>query len=131
MSTNAADIVRQIEAQSETHTTDERFVRTMQIGDVARQGDIYIERVDDGYERGGEIADRQLAPGNSKGSRHVVCDGPQVFEARSTDPLHGPVIVAKERFTVAHPEHADVSLPSGTYRVGYQLDPRTMRRVAD
>lgn len=130
--TNVQDIVAQIERQSQQHTADERFVRTIEVGQCARQGDIYIERVGDDYHRGEEIQDRQLAPGNSKGSRHVVAGEVEVFAAPTQDDLlHGPVIVAEQRFTVTHPEHADVSLPSGIYRVGYQLDPRRMRRVED
>lgn len=131
--TDAKTILARIEKQSTQHTADERFVRTAQVGDPIRQGDIYIQRVADDYPRGTQVG-QQLAPGTSKGSRHVA-EGCKVFactaEALRDEPLHGPVIVAEQRFTVRHPEHADVSLPSGTYRVGYQIDPRTMRRVAD
>lgn len=132
--TNARKILEQIVDQSSDHTADERFVRVMEIGRHFGQGDLYIERVADDYPRGAELRDMQLAPGISKGSRHVAV-GCKVFactpEALQETPMHGPVIVAEQRFQVTHPEHADVSLPSGTYRVGYQLDPRTMRRVAD
>lgn len=127
-------VLSQITQEAEAHTTEERFIRTADIGQVARQGDIYLRRVPDNHRRGDEIQDRQLAPGTTKGSRHVVEAGEHVTlyaPQDSMDPLAGPVIVARERFRVTHPEHADFSLPSGTWEVGYQLDARTRRRVAD
>lgn len=133
---NAETVIQDIEKQSETHSSDERFVRTIQVGQVARQGDIYLCCVESSHPRGEQIEDRQLAPGSTKGSRHVVDGEVELYRGTVTgsafgDALTGPVIVARERFVVTHPEHADVCLPSGTYQVGYQLDPRTRARVAD
>jgi hypothetical protein len=130
---NINTIVRQIETQSDSHTSDLRFIRDIQINEVIRQGDVYIQRVDNDYPKGDIIENWQLAPGTSKGSRHIVEAGDHVtiHTLESNDILHGPVIVARERWTVTHPEHADCSIPSGTYRVGYQLDLRTRKRVVD
>ena len=127
-------IVDQIQREGAEHSNDERFVRTIETNQSVRQGDVYLTRVPDNHRRGLATTDRQLAPGTSKGSRHVVADqqGVSLFKpADETDPLAGPIVVAEQRFRVTHPEHADFSLPSGTYQVGYQLDPRTRRRVAD
>lgn len=134
--TEVKNILSIIEKQSEKHSNDERFVRTIQKNQVVRQGDIYLLVVEANHSKGKKIKDRQLAPGNTKGSRHIVEGKVKLYEGNIVDDefgsaLTGPVIVADERFTVTHPEHADVSLPSGTYQVGYQADPRTRERVAD
>lgn len=111
-----------------------RFVRTCPVGEVAcRQGDIYLWRLPEIPKGCKPRSDRQLALGKTVGSRHVCEAGPKLYDlpAGSANALLGPVIEAPERFTVTHPEHAHISLPSGTYQVGYQLDMRTQRAVAD
>ena len=131
---NASEILKAI-TENPPAVEDVRFIRTIQEGQAVRQGDVMLLRVSDNHKRGKVLPNTgslQLAPGNTKGSRHVAEGSFEAFETHdSSDPLAGPVIHAKERIDVTHPEHADISLPSGTYRVGYQLDPRTMRRVAD
>jgi hypothetical protein len=126
---NVTEIVKQIEKQAESHSNAPKSVN-LEIGDICRQGDIYIQRVDDTYAKGKQIADTQLAPGTSKGSRHVV-EGAKVYSPETSDILHGPVIVAEQAFVVTHPEHPDYTFGPGTYRVGYQLDAKTRERVAD
>lgn len=97
----------------------------MEVGDAHRQGDIYIRKiaaVPAGVQKMEQVR-LQLAPGESQGSRHVLdsASGVQMFEpgAQATV-LDGPVFVLKERRTVTHPEHGDVSLPEGTYCIDYQ-----------
>ena len=118
----AEAVFSQIKDAAERHANPEvRFVRTMQVGQWVRQGDINIARVGDRAARGTETWRRQLAPGETQGSRHVVADGGvRVYLPAKPGPLVGPVIVAKERCVVTHPEHAHVSLPSGTYAVTFQ-----------
>lgn len=135
--TTAQKMLEKIDRNAATNgkeARDLRMVRTCPVGDVAlRQGDIYIWRLPALPKGCTQRADRQLALGQSVGSRHVAEAGPVLYDLpeKARHPLLGPVIEAPERFTVTHPEHAHLSLPSGTYQVGYQLDMRTRRAVAD
>lgn len=128
---------------------DIRFVREIAVGQHVRQGDVYLLRL---AKRPTCFAtatkNRQLAPGASKGSRHVA-EGTAVklFTAPERDGrpamaklpgvkggdrlLVGACVEAADRFIVSHPEHAHHSLPAGCYAVLFQLDPRSMRRVED
>lgn len=128
----ANQVLQSIQEAAKNSTDETRFHRVMNINDIAHQGDVYLLRVNDNHPRGKKITETQLAPGTTKGSRHVA-EGKKIsiFETTSTNPLMGPVIVAKERFEVVHPEHANHSIPSGCYQVGYQLDAETRRRVMD
>lgn len=113
-----------------------RHIEKMEVGQVFRQGDIYLHRVAADHLRGEKTQNRQLAPGSTQGSRHCVGDNVSVFmgvkpPATAIRALIGPVIVSDERFTLRHPEHAHGSFPAGTYQVTYQLDPRTMQRSLD
>lgn len=117
----AEAILETIQKESERRT-EERFARTMQTGEWVRQGDVYIVRLNDDAKTSDTPHVRQLAPGTSKGSRHVVAGKAKVYAPLGEDPLVGPTIVAKARFVVEHPEHAHVSLPAGRYGVRYQQD---------
>ena len=114
-----------------------RRIKSIEIGKVVSQGDIYIHRVADDHKHGKELKSRQLALGNTQGSRHVAESPSKVFEgvklpgycdART---FMGPLVKALKRFTVSHPEHAHVSLPAGCYQITHQTDSRTMSRVQD
>lgn len=111
-----------------------------------RQGDLYLWRVASTDEReplaellrsawpefhlgkiGERTSNRQLAPGTTRGSRHEVADGDAraltiYAPSRGGHPCEGPLIVADGRFSVVHPEHAEIQLPAGTYQVIYQRD---------
>ena len=79
-----ADIVQHIEkVQKDADTTrvaKPRYFPIMKVGEIVRQGDIYIHRVDDKHEHGAELESRQLAQGFSQGSRHVAEPPSKVFE---------------------------------------------------
>lgn len=114
-----------------------RVVSEMKIGQVARQGDIYVERVK-AASKGREIASRQLAPGETKGSRHIVADSSEVRIYESAAPLgrrrdyqRGPAIEARGDLCIQHPEHAWIRLPAGDYQVWYQNDWVREQRVRD
>ena len=109
----------------------------MEVGKVVRQGDIYIHCVEPTHLRGPKTENRQLAMGNSRGSRHVAEGQMQLFLG-TTAPTWcmrgtflGPLVVASQPFTVTHHEHAHVELPAGTYQITHQMDPRTVERVLD
>jgi len=109
-----------------------RYVNEMAINQFIQQGDIYIQRVEK-IEKGKKIHDLQLAPGTTKGSRHILADFKGDIYTREGDALTGPAIEAKERFTLTHPEHAHYSLPAGKYVVTYQRDfeQEQIQRVRD
>lgn len=106
------------------------------LGDVVRQGDIYLVCVDK-VSGGKETKDRQLAPGSTQGSRHILKGDVTVYEGVSFRQMHqalvGPAFKCNSDVTVEHPEHGHKVLPEGTvWQVTYQ---RAMadeiRRVQD
>ena len=119
----AKQVMGEIETAATEHSAELRMVRTIEVGQFVRQGDVYLQRVESKKPaKSTEIKDRQLAPGNTPGSRHVVEGDVKLYKPAGADPLVGPTIVAPERFTLTHPEHAHVSLPSGQYACTFQRD---------
>lgn len=117
-----------------------RDARSLQVGEVVRQGDVYLHRVDDDHPHGPEATSRQLAIGTSQGSRHIAETGAaQVFQGTALPQwceegtFVGPCLVIPEGSTetVTHPEHAHVLLGPGTYQVTHQTDAATRQRVQD
>lgn len=107
------------------------------LGDVVRQGDLYLICVD--RIIGTETAERQLAPGTTQGSRHVI-SGDCVIVAKHgnsigdvPEELIGPAFRCIGDCTVEHPEHGHKILPSGTsWAVVYQRAyADEIRRVQD
>jgi hypothetical protein len=138
MQTTATQAHAAIQHHAETQASPE--VRHVERADTAvRQGDVYLrpyrgKPLTYHYARGEvsieratateEIQDRQLAPGTTQGSRHIV-EGQSVRlyrHARQDHPLIGPVLVVTDRCTITHPEHAHISLPPGEWQVTYQDD---------
>jgi len=144
----AIEAHKQIQLHADNCADQElRHVEDIPVGKAVRQGDIYIRAVTEIPGKRSEIKERQLAPGNTQGSRHIA-EGKITLFSRDADrdvmrrikieedvaeELTGPGIEANERFTITHPEHADVSLPAGKYCVTYQADYELaeIRRVAD
>lgn len=63
------------------------FPEAASVGDAVRQGDIYIQKIDDftevpAFYHLAPVPNPQLAPGESKGSRHILSslDGVEIFE---------------------------------------------------
>lgn len=126
----------------------------VEIGQVLHQGDVYLHRVPEDWPRGKLLGTRQIAVGDTIGSRHVVHgQGFEVYAGVALPayatferlPAHqrsaaraeclGPVVVLTEELAegegLVHPEHAHHRMPRGVYQVQYQLDGQTARRVAD
>jgi hypothetical protein len=128
--------LEKVEKGAEHNVGDMRHIDAIKPGQVVRQGDIYIHCVKDDHAAGKETKDRQLALGNTQGSRHIIEGDCKVFEG-TTPPdyapraLLGPLVRLFKRATVTHPEHAHVSLPAGTYQITHQMDARTLERVRD
>jgi hypothetical protein len=118
-------------------------------GDNVRQGDIYVTRLGDRLPaKAGAYEGRQLAPGPTQGSRHVIVGpctlyrpdeseaaeilGTLVPQARGQRLFIGPVIEATDAVTLEHPEHPHRTLPPGNYLVTYQRSYQDeMRRAQD
>lgn len=69
----------------------QHFPEAASVGDAVRQGDIYIQKIEDftkapQFYKKAESPNPQLAPGDTKGSRHVLesLDGVEVFEIDET-----------------------------------------------
>lgn len=145
------EVVEQVHQEAASKNVHEvREVKAMKPGQFVRQGDIYLVCVPSTHPKGDARKDRQLAPGSSKGSRHVAEEGMELFQGckapagyleringgrnaeRVESLLVGPRIKTKKRSVISHPEHAHVSLPGDCdVQVMFQLNPRTMRRVED
>lgn len=142
--TQVLDVLEAIQTNATAHAAERAdrdvpeidFIRTMQVGEFTRQGDIYIELVNLDVAGLKVTAERQLAPGNTQGSRHIMAGNCTVYE-RKQGVLVGPAVVCSERVTVTHPEHNHKSLPStpeGTaYAITFQRDwaQEEAARVAD
>lgn len=108
-----------------------------EVGQVARQGDIYIARVA-GDHRFGKPCGTKLAMGNTQGSRHVAEGDVRCFEGThapswcEAGTFLGPFIsVGAGGGVVTHPEHAHIALGEGCYQVTHQMDAATRDRVVD
>lgn len=114
----------QIAASAKSPLTEMRYVEKIAVGEFCRQGDVYLLRISKHPSEWKEkTKNRQLAPGATQGSRHILAAGPTIYaKPTGADILLGPVIVAKDRFVLEHPEHAHFSLPAGTYQCRYQQD---------
>ena len=140
MKTIETTVIDQVIDHAKSPFKESRTVDTIDIGQFARQGDVYLVKIDS-IKFLKTTDNRQLAPGSTLGSRHTVDGSVSVFvnpygaqverinEAKFR--CVGPQIESKDRFTVSHPEHADISLPAGCYQVMFQVDAANQRRVAD
>lgn len=121
-----------------------RVTRRIEIGTAVHQGDLYLHAVAADFTHGKELGTRQVAVGNTVGSRHIAEGvGVTVYAGTTLPPgvkapewcrkgdLLGPVVVATEPWTLTHPEHAHHQLPAGTYAVTNQADYATRQRVMD
>jgi hypothetical protein len=111
----------------------QRDANNLTIGKTVRQGDIYITRINSIPNDLKKLDIRQLAEGNSKGSRHIVSEGCIIYENPQKDLFQGHLIDAtKEGFCLSHPEHGWINnFPKGCYSVSHQIDFNRQQRVKD
>jgi hypothetical protein len=133
--------IKQIQ-EAAKHLPAVRVITNMKIGEVVRQGDIYIERIPAITAKGKPVKSRQLAPGTTKGSRHIVDESPSVTLWESKPRLEGkaafqigPAIEAKCDFSITHPEHAWIKFVVGKatqfFQVWFQADFVRKERARD
>jgi hypothetical protein len=133
-----------------------RDARSIQIGQVMHQGDVYLHWMPLDWPRGKLLGTKQIAVGDTIGSRHIVVGGgfevyegvqmpewvtfdrlPQELRERLLDSkaLLGPVVVLTAPLEtgegLTHPEHAHHLMPCGVAQVTYQLDGMTLAAVRD
>lgn len=120
----------------ETKDTSDKVVETCSKMDSWRQGDVEIIYL--GSERPASLEETkvpsQLAPGTTKGSRHIlVAKNVSAYKVSNPSPLEGPVLHCPEGMTVEHPEHGDITFnESGYYAITYQRAmAEELRRQAD
>lgn len=110
----------------------------MSPGDMLPQGDIGLLMLDSLPSGAVEIdppQGGQLAPGNTKGSRHCIPErfhgSLKFYRVQDGDDLSDLAIEASEPFDLEHPEHADhIGYPAGIYRVRHQQN-ELRQRVID
>ena len=135
MSANVSEIGNKLRSSA-----DERIdcgapqtVPTMSPGQGFAQGDvgiIMLSAVPNCAEAISPPEGRQVAPGNTKGSRHIVADTDKVkfFRVEDGDVLSDLALDAHDSgFTLLHPEHADVTFPKGIYRIVHQQNEQRQR----
>lgn len=85
------------------------------VPDYVRQGDIYIWGHKELPEDLLTVNDPtpQLAPGNTRGSRHVLdsLEGVTVLRSRFAGELRGPFLLIRQPRVITHPDHSHVQLP--------------------
>jgi hypothetical protein len=133
---NAVEVLRDIQS-IEVIISDkpQRFSEAASENDYFRQGDVMVwfkEKVPLGFSKSKAVT--QLAPGNTKGSRHCLdcLDGVTIMTKKDGDALQGPLLVITQERTITHPEHGDIICPPGVYEITYQRAyAEVLRRVAD
>lgn len=123
----AEKAIRDVRTQAEKIRSDrpQRFPEAASPGDYWRQGDIYITllaAVPQTAEKVQAPASRQLAPGDTQGSRHCLdsLDGADWHRLKQATEFDGPILALATERTVTHPEHGHVILPPGVYAITYQ-----------
>ena len=107
-------IVEHVTAAAKAKANDAKVVYPdFAVGDLHWQGDVGVLCI---CQLPGKLVDdwphgRQVAPGNTQGSRHVAEGDVKLLTWAEGGPLVGPVIRAKDRWTLAHPEHGHVEFP--------------------
>lgn len=120
-----------------------------QPGDGVYQGDVLLALIDEIPSGFVEVdlpadGDAQLAPGNTKGSRHCIDDlttcvvylPPGFSRDSSYEGYLGPVLVCHAETRITHPEHGDVIIPSDriiqcAYQRIYDDELKRARRARD
>lgn len=140
------DVINQIQKEAIENTKKSeqrkrtRVINKIEIGQVIRQGDIYIIRVNDDHTIGDIVDNRQLVDGVSVGSRHVlVGDDISVYEGKALPyffmtgfPVSYAFRIKTGAAVITHPEHDYIRIEvPGLYQVTQQMDARTKRAVID
>lgn len=137
---SASEVIEEILAHGLQHANDaaQRPVLIAN-GNPSAQGDINIWKVDslDDLPSLEECKPfYQLAPGETRGSRHCLDEdsvkGATFYKLTKPTALQGGVWVNEAETLVTHPEHGNQLLDPGIYFVTYQRQyAEELRRIAD
>lgn len=132
----AVSELKAIQKHAENIKNDETHeLSVMSAGDAWAQGDVLITCLGCvPAECEPMMAERQLAPGTTQGSRHCIVDlaGVEMFRLKDATPLDGPVFRSDRKIEIDHPEHGNLIVPPGVYGVTYQRQyAEELRRVQD
>lgn len=137
MSTKATPVLAEVKSSGRTGASPEvRVVYTdadLPYGKQVRQGDVYLRRHPVDYPRTSfyEVPERQVAPGNTVGSRHVLRAGTaKLMRPTKADPLAGGLIYAPDGFYLEHPKHGDFDIRvPGCYEISFPQDLAAAQRA--
>lgn len=108
-----------------------RLFESFEVGDVSHQGDVIFVRIAKLPQQITQRANRQLADGNTQGSRHILTPRAKLYDAVPAELSQmireatganveqqyiGPVFVSPDEPTahdVTHPEHGHQGFPAG------------------
>jgi hypothetical protein len=130
-----------------------RLLESFDVGDVSHQGDLVLVRISKLPLSAQRRKRRQLAPGNTPGSRHVLKRG-AAYDCESSEVAWlirlatgctveiayiGPVFVSPDNSTandLAHPEHGNQGFPAGAvvavvYQRNWDHEQAQARRTLD
>jgi hypothetical protein len=120
---DALDFVNkgQVRGVTTTTYTNEQFP----VGSIHWQGDVGFLRVAGVVpsKTVHKIQNRaQLAPGSSRGSRHIINASVQysLMQKSERDLTEGPIVQTENEFRTDHPDHGTLILPTGQYQILYQ-----------
>ena len=120
----------------EIKNNDPVVYEKMNVNEIHWQGDVGILRIKEIPESAAKDKkpNSQLAPGTTKGSRHIIADISciDMYVKSDATPLEGSIIDCKSPTEITHPEHGNVTIPEGIYAIVYQRAyADELRRVAD
>lgn len=147
-------LLQQKTSEQETIINNQpKLLEVFEIGDVSHQGDLTIIRIKHLPKSAKKRTNRQLAEGNTQGSRHVLARG-LIYDADKEELakyIHdatgetvemdfiGPVFVSPDVPTandLTHPEHGHQGFPAGAicaivYQRNWDQIQAVARRVVD
>lgn len=131
---NLPELLTKVRDEASSAPNDVRMVRVLNVGEASvRQGDILIWAIKEVPVGAVRRQSHQLALGDTLGSRHLAPPEAEVYDLPENMRQVGlnAIFRLRERGTVTHPQHAHISLPSGCYMAGSEIDPKTRRAVQD
>ena len=135
---NATESFTRIKESAEQirNTDCQRFPEAASFGEWVRQGDVYFTLIEN-IPSSAKLIEKpspQLAPGTTKGSRHILqsVSDVELYEPANKTVLQGPIMKVKKEVEVDHPEHGNWILPPGCYSINYQrARAEELKRLAD
>ena len=128
-------IAREASAIEQIDSSEPVQMPDMSVGDMYAQGDIGLQLVDrlpDGAKvRKVPKGDYQIAPGNTKGSRHIIparCMADVTVYDVQVDDLCDTALVTQAPIDLLHPEHGDhLGYAAGIYLVRHEQNEQRQR----